>query len=72
MAESASDIGAQFYATKLGVYDEMVAKEDKELPHWEQFMGAIATLGSEQLELRRREAQRLLRENGVTYNRHLS
>ncbi|MCK9395441.1 MAG: circularly permuted type 2 ATP-grasp protein [Methylobacter sp.] len=68
MNESANDIGAQFYATKLGVYDEMVAKEDKVLPHWEHFMGAIATLGGEQLELRRREAQRLLRENGVTYN----
>jgi len=66
--ESAGDIGAQFYATQLGVYDEMVAKETKVLPHWERFMDAIATLGGEQLELRRREAQRLLRENGVTYN----
>ncbi len=68
MDESAGDIGTQSYATKFGVYDEMVAKEDKVLPHWKHFMGAIATLGSEQLELRRREAQRLLRENGVTYN----
>ncbi|HEY8095552.1 MAG TPA: circularly permuted type 2 ATP-grasp protein [Methylobacter sp.] len=68
MNESANDIGAQFYATKLGVYDEMVAKEHKVLPHWERFMGAIGALGSEQLELCRREAQRLLRENGVTYN----
>lgn len=68
MNESANAIGAQFYATQLGVYDEMVAQEDKVLPHWERFMGAMATLGSEQLELRRREAQRLLRENGVTYN----
>ncbi|MDP1666689.1 MAG: circularly permuted type 2 ATP-grasp protein [Methylobacter sp.] len=68
MNESTGNIGAQFYATKLGVYDEMVAKEHKVLPYWERFMDAIATLGSEQLELRRREAQRLLRENGVTYN----
>jgi len=68
MNESTGDIGAQFYATQLGVYDEMVAKERKVLPYWERFMDAIATLGSEQLELRRREAQRLLRENGVTYN----
>jgi len=68
MNESTNDIGAQFYATKLGVYDEMLAKEHKVLPYWERFMEAIATLGSEQLELRRREAQRLLRENGVTYN----
>lgn len=68
MNESANDIGAQFYATKLGVYDEMLAKEHKVLPHWERFMGSIAALGSEQLESCRREAQRLLRENGVTYN----
>lgn len=68
MSEANGDIGAQYYATKLGVYDEMVAKETKVLPHWERFMGSVAKLGSEQLELRRREAQRLLRENGVTYN----
>ena len=68
MNESANDIGTQFYATKLGVYDEMVAKEHKVLPHWERFMDSITALGSEQLELCRREAQRLLRENGVTYN----
>ncbi|TRW90676.1 hypothetical protein EKO24_018855 [Candidatus Methylobacter oryzae] len=68
MSESTNDIGAQFYATKLGVYDEMVAKEHKVLPYWERFMDSLATLGRGQLELRRREAQRLLRENGVTYN----
>ena len=68
MDESASDIGTQYYATKLGVYDEMYAKEQKALPYWERFMDSLASLGSEQLELRRREAQRLLRENGVTYN----
>lgn len=41
MNESANDIGAQFYATQLGVYDEMVAKEHKVLPHRERFMGSI-------------------------------
>jgi uncharacterized circularly permuted ATP-grasp superfamily protein/uncharacterized alpha-E superfamily protein len=66
--ESTGNMGAQFYATKLGVYDEMVAKEHKVLPYWKRFMDSINTLGSEQLEQRRREAQRLLRENGVTYN----
>ncbi|NOU44254.1 MAG: circularly permuted type 2 ATP-grasp protein [Methyloglobulus sp.] len=46
----------------------MYATENKALPHWERFMGALDAMGSEKLELRRREAQRLLRENGVTYN----
>ncbi len=68
MNASANDIGVQFYATQLGVYDEMVAKEHKVLPHWERFMDAMGAMGSEQLESCRREAQRLLRENGVTYN----
>ncbi len=68
MNESANCVGTQFYDTKLGVYDEIVAKDAKVQQHWERFMGSVTALGSEQLELRRREAQRLLRENGVTYN----
>jgi uncharacterized circularly permuted ATP-grasp superfamily protein/uncharacterized alpha-E superfamily protein len=64
----ANDIGTQYYATQLGIYDEMYATENKALPYWERFMGALEAMGSEKLELRRREAQRLLRENGVTYN----
>jgi len=64
----ANDIGTQYYATQLGIYDEMYATENKVLPYWERFMAALESMGSEKLELRRREAQRLLRENGVTYN----
>lgn len=67
-ANPANDIGAQYYATQLGIYDEMYATENKALPHWERFMAALEAMGGEKLELRRREAQRLLRENGVTYN----
>ncbi|MCX7097503.1 MAG: circularly permuted type 2 ATP-grasp protein [Methylococcales bacterium] len=63
-----NDIGAQYYATQLGIYDEMYATEKKALPYWERFMAALEAMGGEQLELRRREAQRLMRENGVTYN----
>ena len=68
MDESTNTLGEQFYATKLGVYDETASKDAKAPPHWERFMGAVTSMGSEQLDLRRREAQRLLRENGVTYN----
>lgn len=60
--------GGQFYATQLGVYDEMYSGKDRVLPHWQQFMEALEQLGSEELERRRREAQRMLLENGVTYN----
>lgn len=62
------DIGEQYYATQLGSYDKMYATETKVLPHWERFTAALEAMGSEKLSLRRREAQRLLRENGVTYN----
>lgn len=62
------ELGTQYYATQLGIYDEMYATENKVLPYWERFMDALDAMGSEQLEVRRREAQRLLRENGVTYN----
>jgi len=61
-------IGVQHYATRLGIYDEMLAGEHKMLPYWEHFISALDTMGSEELDRRRREAQRLLRENGVTYN----
>jgi uncharacterized circularly permuted ATP-grasp superfamily protein/uncharacterized alpha-E superfamily protein len=63
-----NDIGTQYYATQLGIYDEMYATENKVLPYWERFMTALDSMGIETLEARRREAQRLLRENGVTYN----
>jgi uncharacterized circularly permuted ATP-grasp superfamily protein/uncharacterized alpha-E superfamily protein len=65
---SANDFGKQYYATQLGIYDEMYAANNKALPYWERFMDALDVMGTEKLEQRRREAQRLLRENGVTYN----
>ncbi len=64
----ANEFGTQYYATQLGIYDEMYASENKALPYWERFMSALDSMGSEKLEARRKEAQRLLRENGVTYN----
>lgn len=63
-----NDIGAQDYKTQLGAYDEMYASEDKVLPYWASFISALEKMGGEELERRRRDTQRLLRENGVTYN----
>ena len=61
-------IGTQYYQTQLGIYDEMFASENHALPHWERLMSQLDAVGSDKLENRRREAQRLLLENGVTYN----
>lgn len=65
---TADPIGTQFYATRLGSYDEMYATKQHALPYWEHFMSALEAMGSDELDRRRLKAQRLLRENGVTYN----
>ena len=59
---------AQFYAPRLEAYDEMYAGEGRVLPHWQVLMQELDQLGREGLERRHLEAQRLLRENGVTFN----
>ena len=58
---------AQFYAPRLEAYDEMYAGEGSVLPHWQTLMQELDQLGREGLERRNLEAQRLLRENGVTF-----
>lgn len=58
----------QCYPTRLGVYNEMSVEEGLLLPHWQALADEIAHLGRAGLENRRLVAQRLLRENGVTYN----
>lgn len=57
------------YPQRLTGYDEMWngATNDVNL-HWHKLMCDLAQLGGGELERRRYEARRLLRENGVTYN----
>ncbi len=59
---------AQFYAPRLEAYDEMYAGKGEMLPHWQALTQELDQLGREGLERRHMEAQRLLRENGVTFN----
>jgi len=58
----------QFYATQLEGYDEMYAGAGEVLPHWQPLMKELEQLGRDGLEMRRESAERLLRENGVTFN----
>jgi uncharacterized circularly permuted ATP-grasp superfamily protein/uncharacterized alpha-E superfamily protein len=51
-----------------GLFDEMSVKDNQIRPHWEYLIQSLKTLGTRELELRVQEAQRLLRDNGVTYN----
>ncbi|MDA3903150.1 MAG: circularly permuted type 2 ATP-grasp protein [Desulfuromusa sp.] len=58
---------AQSYATELGDSKEICAT-DGEQPHWQALMRTLDKLGNKKLDKRRKEAQRLLRENGATHN----
>jgi len=49
-------------------YDEMLDRQGQVRPHWSSLMEAMEILGSAEMELRRKEALKLLHENGVTYN----
>jgi uncharacterized circularly permuted ATP-grasp superfamily protein/uncharacterized alpha-E superfamily protein len=51
-----------------GVYDEMVDADGAVRPHWRYVANALGTLGLPALHDRWRDARRLLRESGATYN----
>ena len=57
-----------WYQPAADAYDEMWSAENKPKPHWQYFIESLQSLGLEEMEWRRAEAQRFLRENGVTYN----
>ena len=62
------DLQEFIYSAEPGTYDEMLDGEGRVRPHWEYMMRAFRGLGPAGLERRRMEAEKLLRENGVTYN----
>lgn len=56
------------YRPPSGTWDEMW--DGAVRPHWQGFVDAIGNLGGDELERRRQQAERFLRENGVTFNLH--
>ncbi len=56
------------YQFPPGTFDEMCSEAGRLRPHWEYPMQALGALGPAGLQTRRCEADRLIRENGVTYN----
>ncbi|HQR50790.1 MAG TPA: circularly permuted type 2 ATP-grasp protein, partial [Methylophilaceae bacterium] len=56
------------YRLGIGAYDEMLDGAGNVRPHWGQLMHALHALGPQEVEQRHKEALKLLRENGVTYN----
>jgi len=59
---------APWYQPEPGTFDEMWLEENKSRPYWQYFIDSLQSLGLDEMERRRGEAQRILRENGVTYN----
>jgi uncharacterized circularly permuted ATP-grasp superfamily protein/uncharacterized alpha-E superfamily protein len=49
-------------------YDEMLDSQGQVRPHWSALMQEMEQLGSAEMDVRRKEALKLLHENGVTYN----
>lgn len=56
------------YVPPPNSYDELCAAGGLVRPQWEYLIRSLATLSSHELAQREQEAQRFLREDGVTYN----
>ena len=56
------------YSSGINAYDEMQDAQGQIRQHWAPLMRALDELGIAEVELRHKEALKLLRENGVTYN----
>lgn len=56
------------YQPEVTSYDEMVDAQGRLRPAWTRFAQSWDALGPSRLSLRNAQAQRLFRENGVTYN----
>jgi len=61
---------ADDYLPAANTFDEMRGPDGELRAHWEYLLGAMKSLGPTGIEERRREARRLIRDNGVTYNVH--
>jgi uncharacterized circularly permuted ATP-grasp superfamily protein/uncharacterized alpha-E superfamily protein len=61
---------AEDYLPPADGFDEMRSPNGELRPHWEYILGAMKALGLTGIEERLREARRLIRDNGVTYNVH--
>ena len=57
-----------FYTPQAGIVDEVLEPGEGVRPHWRDFADGIMALPQEDLDRRWEMGQRLLRENGVTYN----
>lgn len=62
------EAGESFTESAAPGYDEVRDADDRLRSHWQPFYGNTPDLDGEELTSRWRDAQRQIRENGVTYN----
>ncbi|MDX1523090.1 MAG: circularly permuted type 2 ATP-grasp protein, partial [Anaerolineae bacterium] len=60
----------QAYQPEPDTFDEMWLNPNEVRPHWQPFMQALAGFSLDELSRFQQEADRQLRDNGVTYNVH--
>ncbi|MGP0071921.1 MAG: circularly permuted type 2 ATP-grasp protein [Bryobacteraceae bacterium] len=56
------------YEATPGFHDEMLASGKQLRPHWRPLSDSLAGMGNQGLTRRWREGQRLIHDNGITYN----
>ena len=61
-------MASQACRTALAGFDEMCSGPDKVRKHWRYLINALNTMGPEVLQQRQRDAARILRSDGATYN----
>jgi uncharacterized circularly permuted ATP-grasp superfamily protein len=66
-ASTATDLTGG-YAPVPGVYDEMMDPAAGIRPHWQSFLRRLGAMQPNEIQERWETAQRLVRENGTTYN----
>ena len=66
--EQRKNSGSQFYATELACGSEPCSGAGQLRPQEQKLIQTLETLGAKKLERRRKDAQRLLRENSATHN----
>ncbi|MBJ7537144.1 circularly permuted type 2 ATP-grasp protein [Marinomonas sp. C1424] len=56
------------YDQPINAYDEAFKENRQPRPHWEHLLKSVRALGDEEMLNKQRRAQRILREDGATYN----
>ncbi len=67
MTSTVSDFMAPALSS-AGAYNEALDITHSTRPHWQQVMATLAGLGTEGMQKRQRQALRILRDDGATYN----